>query len=69
MKRGVAVSGTLLPIQKDWEIHLEEVSDSIGVEVTVTLYNIFREIEEFKGEMEDLFQKTKGHRMADMNTV
>lgn len=69
MKRGAAVSGTLLPIQKDWETHLEEVSDSIGAEVTATLYNVFREIEEFKGEMEDLFQKTKGRRMADMNTV
>lgn len=69
MKRGAAVSGRLLPIQKDWEIHLEEVSDSIGAETTAILYNVFREIEEFKGEMEDLFQKTKGRRMADMNTV
>ena len=68
-KRGLVVNGTLLPIQKDWEIHLEEISDSIGAEVTANIYNIFREIEEFKEEMKNITQKMNGKRVADMNTV
>ena len=63
------MNGTLLPIQKDWEIHLEEISDSIGAEVTANIYNIFREIEEFKEEMKNITQKMNGKRVADMNTV
>lgn len=68
-KRGLVVNSTLLPIQKDWEIHLEEISDSIGAEVTANIYNIFREIEEFKEEMKNITQKMNGKRVADMNTV
>ena len=68
-KRGLVVNGALLPIQKEWEIHLEEISDSIGAEITANLYKIFREIEAFKEEMKDIAQKTNGKRVADMNTV
>ena len=37
-QRGASINSTLLPIQKDWEKHLEEVSDSIGADVTATLF-------------------------------
>ena len=68
-KRGLVVNETLLPIQKDWEIHLEEISDSIGAEITANLYNIFREIEEFKEEMKGVAQKMNGRVVSDMNTL
>ena len=68
-QRGASINSTLLPIQKDWEKHLEEVSDSIGADVTETLFRVIREIEEFKVAMEEIQQKTMGKRVADMNTV
>lgn len=69
MQRGASVDGTLLPVQSNWESHIEEISDSIGVELTATLYNILREIEEFKIAMEDIGIKTNGRRTADNNTI
>lgn len=69
MQRGISIDGTHLPIQNDWEHHLQEISDSIGAEVTAALYKVLREIEEFKDAMSDIQTKTKGKRVADMNTV
>lgn len=69
MQRGIAINGTLLPVQRDWENHLEEISDCIGPEITATLYKILREIDEFKLAMQEIENKTSGRRMADMNTV
>ena len=68
-ERGISVNPTLLPIQKEWEKHLEECSDFIGADVVMNLYNLCREIEEFKNVMEELWQKTNAIRMANMDTV
>ena len=42
MQRGVAINPALLPIQNEWEKHLEEVSDSIGADITSVLYRIIQ---------------------------
>lgn len=69
MQRGIAINATLLPVQKDWENHLEEISEDIGPEITATLYKILREVDEFKIAMQQIEMETNGRRMANMNTV
>lgn len=69
IKRGISIDGTHLPIQYDWERHLEDISDSIGAEVTASLYEILREIEAFKVAMVEINIKTNGRPRSDMNTI
>lgn len=68
-QRGCLINSSLLPVQKNWEKHLEEISDSIEADVISTLYRIIREIEDFKVVMEEFQRKFSNKTRADMNTV
>ncbi len=68
-KRGICVPQTLLPVQKNWENYLEELSDAIGMEISSMLYKILREIEEFKEAMHEVQSEKYFVVRSDMKSV
>ena len=69
MQRGVVINTQMLPIQNNWEEHLEEISELIGPELTATLYNINRVVEEFRLTMEEEARRLKGGPKLDYKAV
>lgn len=69
MKRGISVDTSYIPIQQGWEDYLQDISNLIGPEVTAVIYNIMREIQEFKLIMEKEIERQHGRRLSDMGTV
>lgn len=69
MRRGVVINTQMLPIQNNWEEHLKEISELIGPELTATLYNINRIVEEFRLTMEEEARRLKGGPKLDYISV
>ena len=67
--RGGTIAGTLLPIPRDWVLHLEYISEFISDELTLNMYLVLREIEEFKEEMVKYIKWTNGTLMSDEKTI
>lgn len=68
-RRGHLTDVSYLPVQANWEKHLEDISDMIGPELTVQIYNINRELVEFKEIMALETKRQAGKRLADSGTV
>jgi len=69
MNRGFSIDIINLPIQNDWENRIKEIAGLVGVDISVTLTKILREIEEFKTIMDTNNKHIGLKRMADSQTI